>query len=249
MQRSRRCDCRGFRAPYLGLAVAVATLLGPASLQVIPQTAPPPTAGIVVEDASALWEASLDYSEDLDTLLQRVRTRPLIEHAATTWMTLPLRSVGMEAAAGNVGARMRIDYSAVTFVHGMMGSSELMRSTAEVTPRPVVEHAATATLVLGIEESKQLARSTESISTRILVEYARTSDIHAVSNPTSGPDEASPVAPPVPSAPPQPEPALWPWIAAAALGAAIVAIAAVLLLRFGRKDHPKLPEETTLSKP
>ena len=192
-------ECRGWRVKLLGSAVAGILALVLMALISLPQDATlAADRRILVEQATATWEAPLAGSSVLEGILGQASPRLLIEHAATTWMRPSEESAALESSAAEVGPRIRLDYSATSSLVFVASSPESVRSTAGVSPRPLIEHAATSALLAPL--SGDSVAEEVSAGGRILIEHAATS---AVESPISPPGLIFPAQPaPVPSTSP-----------------------------------------------
>jgi len=229
---------------------------------------------IVIEGAKTTWEAPLDSTAGLAIPCSQVRSRLLVEGAASSW-----RGIVHEIphSLPDLDLRIRVEHSATALRQDMSDSAEVIEGTAGVVPRLVIEHAGAAMLEpdLSVERGPDPA----TVEDRVQVEHAAVSAIQAMVLPVRTPPLALPTpsespltatavpqpaqpAPPaqlVPSEPPQTaipvtQPAqakgsLWPWLLLGAAAVAVVTIAVVLIVRHRKRLRHQPHGDTSQSDP
>jgi hypothetical protein len=233
---------------------------------------------IVIEGAKTeKWETPLDSATGLAIPCTQVRSRLLVEGAASSWSGLVH---DIPHSFPDLNPRIRVEHSATAFRQDMSDSAEVIEGTAGVVPRVVIRDAGATMLVADLSVERGPAPAT--VEGRLLVEHAAVSGIQAMALPVrtpppapaapseppplptattvtepaqpATPEQNAPSEPPSPAVPvPQPEQAkgpLWPWLLLGAAIVAGVAIGVVLIVRHHRKGlRHQLHGDTTQNDP
>jgi len=213
------------------------------------------TVRIAIEGAKTTWETPLDSATGLAIPCSQVRSRLLIEGAASSRSEI-VRQI--PDSLPDLDLRIRVEHSATALRQDMSDSAEVIERTAGVVPRLVIEHAGATMLLPDLSVEHGPAPAT--VEDRVLVEHAAVSGIQATALPVRTPLPAQPAPtatavpqpaepappaqpaasePPSPAVPePQPEHAkgpLWPWLLLGAAIVAGVAIGVVLIVRYRKR--------------
>lgn len=183
--------CRALRrlAEYSGaMSILLLAALYPS---LVSAQGAPANAAIVVEGDKTRWEMPLDSGAGLAIPCSQVRSRLLVEGAATA------RSAAMQpvpTSSPTLSPRIFVEGAAVTARQYISVSPELVEDTAGVGPRLVIEDAGAGALTAGL--SIERVPTLAGVEDRILVENAAASQTRATAAPAPSP-------PPVPAPPAQ----------------------------------------------